>query len=113
MTTASQVGDILLTVQPGILPIDVPPVEVSVEPPQREFDKIAADIDSLTTLATKTTGAVIPLYRSDELARQVPDRSVPLITSDYEELWYKPIALLLVVALATTEWLLRKSAGLI
>lgn len=113
MTTASQVGDILLTIQPGILPVDVPPFEVSVEPPQREFEKIAADTESLTTLATKTTGAVIPLYRSAELAKQVPDRSIPLLDSIPEELWYKPIALLLVVTLATIEWLLRKSAGLI
>ncbi|HVX83858.1 MAG TPA: hypothetical protein VH253_03500 [Phycisphaerae bacterium] len=113
MITASQVGDVLLTVQPGILPIDVPPFEVSVEPPQREFEKIATDVDSLTTLATKTGGAVVPIYKSEELARQIPDRSIPLILSDFEELWYKPIALVLVVALATIEWLLRKSAGLI
>ena len=113
MTTASQVGDVELTVQPGVLPIEVPPVEVSIEPPQREFAKVATDVESLTTLANKTSGAVIPLYRSGELAKQVPDRSIPVIDSQTEELWYKPFALVLMVGLATVEWLLRKSAGLI
>ncbi len=115
VTTAAQVGDFTLQVKPGVLPEGngVSQATVTVEPPQREFEKIAADIQSLSTLATKTSGSVIPLVHAEELANDIPDRSVPVLISNTEELWYKPIALVLVVGLATLEWLLRKSAGLV
>ena len=103
----------MLTPQPGVLPIDVPSNAVTVEAPQREFERTAADVADMETLARKTTGAVVPVYEADELAKEIPDRSLPLLNSVSEELWYKPIALLLIVGLATVEWLLRKSAGLI
>jgi uncharacterized membrane protein len=112
-TTATQIGDFTLKVGAGILPIDLPTYTVTVEPPQREFETIVADVESMNTLAAKTTGAVLPLYKAEELAKQVPDRSLPTLVTNSEELWYKPIALLLVVGLATAEWLLRKRAGLI
>jgi uncharacterized membrane protein len=114
--TATQVGDYQLLIPPGVLPSEageVPPVGVVVERPQREFQNIGTDEVSLATLANKTTGAVIPLDDASQLAKKIPDRSMPVLISTSEELWYKPFALALVVALATIEWLLRKSAGLI
>ena len=115
VTTAAQVGDFTLQVKPGVLPGDsgVSNATVTVEPPQREFERIAADVQSLGTIAAKTSGSVVPLMHAEELANDIPDRSVPVLISNTEELWYKPIALVLVVALATIEWLLRKSAGLV
>ena len=114
--TAAQVGDFQLVIQPGVLPSgsgEVPAVAVTVGPPQREFQNIGTDTVSMVTLAAKTAGAVIPLNDAAELAKKIPDRSVPILIANSEELWYKPIALALVVTLATIEWLLRKSAGLI
>ncbi|MGN6368802.1 MAG: hypothetical protein ACTHN5_11120 [Phycisphaerae bacterium] len=115
VTTAAQVGDFTIEAKPGVLPADsgAGKSTVTVEPPQREFEKIAADVESLGTLAAKTTGRVVALPQAEELAKEVPDRSVPVLISNTEELWYKPIALVLVVGLATVEWLLRKSAGLV
>jgi hypothetical protein len=116
VTTATQVGDFQLQIQPGILPVQgdaISAYALTVEPPQREFEKITADFESLGTIAAKTSGAVLPINQSELLAKQVPDRSVPVLVSSTEELWYKPIALVLVVSLATLEWLLRKSAGLV
>ncbi len=113
MTTASQVGELTLAVEPGLLPVEIPAIEMSVEPPQREFEASTADVESLGTLAGKTTGQVIPVYRAGELTKLVPDRSLPTLMSLSEDLWFKPIALVLVVGLATLEWLLRKRAGLI
>ena len=112
MTTATQVGVFMLTVEPGILPVS-PTYEVTVERPQRELQTVTADMESLTSLATKTTGEVLPVYRAETLTKLVPDRSLASISSLSEDLWYKPIALVLVIGLATAEWLLRKRAGLI
>jgi uncharacterized membrane protein len=114
--TMTQVGDYQLVIQPGSLPGgagEVPPVAIAVQPPQREFQNIGTDTVSLATLATKTTGAVIPLNDAALLAKLIPDRSMPVLVSNSEELWYKPIALALVVLLVTIEWVLRKTSGLI
>ena len=115
VTTAAQVGEFTLQVKPGFLPGDsgVSKSMVTVEPPQREFEKIGADFASLSTIAAKSSGRVVALPHEEELAKEVPDRSVPVLVSNTEELWYKPIALVLVITLATVEWLLRKSAGLV
>ncbi len=113
-TTATQVGDYTLSLAPGILSVsDVPSYELTVAPPQREFEKVGADMTSLGSLAAKTTGAVVPLNAAATLTKLIPDRSLPILVSNSEELWYKPIALVLVVGLVTIEWLLRKSVGLI
>jgi len=97
----------------GALPVPVMPVTLNVMPPGREFEHITADLESLNTLASRTTGAVLPLPQADELAKRIPDRSLPVLTQRSEELWVKPIALVLVLLLLTIEWLIRKSAGLI
>ena len=111
--TAARVGEYTLVVQPGTLPVDLPPVDLVVEPPQREFENVTTDLASLRSIATKTTGAVVAPYATADLTRQIPDRSTPILMGQSEELWNKPFALLLVVLLATIEWLIRKSAGLI
>ncbi|HUO10654.1 MAG TPA: hypothetical protein VM008_20300 [Phycisphaerae bacterium] len=116
VTTATEVGDFKLKIQPGVLPAvegSTTEYAVTVEPPQREFEKLTADMESLGMLASKTTGAVVPIVNMEGLPKMIPDRSVPVLVSSTEELWYKPITLLLVVGLATLEWLLRKSAGLV
>ena len=97
----------------GGLPVPVLPVTLNVTPPGREFERITTDLESLTTLATRTTGAVLPLPQADDLSKRIPDRSLPVLTQRSEELWVKPIALAMVLLLLTIEWLIRKSAGLI
>lgn len=113
MTTATQIGEMTLRIEPGVLPTTVENLQILIERPGREMQTTTADLDSLETLATRTTGEVLPPYRADQLSKLIPDRGLPTIHSLSEELWDKPIALVLVVGLATIEWLLRKRAGLI
>ncbi len=110
---AMQLGDFTLQVQPGSLPVEVTPVELSVEQPQREFQTLTADRGSLDTLAKMTGGEVDPPYAAQEMAGKIPDRSMTVLRSESEALWSKPFALILVLLLATAEWMTRKRAGLI
>jgi hypothetical protein len=114
VTTATVVGAMTLLVAAGVLPVDVPAYELEVTPPGREFEKTTADMESLTMVSAKTGGQLLPLWREDELQKLIPNQSIlVLVSPPPEELWTKPIALVLVVLLATVEWLLRKAAGLI
>ena len=97
----------------GTLPIDVPPIDLTVSPPSREQSTTAADFDALNSLVAPTKGRLIPLPTAADLAKFVADRSVQSSVTEAEDLWNKPIALVLVVLLLTIEWLIRKSAGLI
>jgi len=75
---------------------------------------VTADVTSLASLTRRTGGRVVPAYDSNaEEFKKIPDRSLPVLKTQPEELWNKPFALVLVVLIATGEWLLRKSAGLI
>jgi hypothetical protein len=117
--SAEQLGDFTLQVKPGSLPVDPAAVELAVEQPQREFQNVTMDLQSLETLAhvhskdEASRGDVIPPYRQEDILKEIPDRSMMVLQTVPEELWNKPFALVLVLMLATAEWLLRKSAGLI
>ncbi len=112
-STARQLGEFRLIVKPGALPVDAAALELHVEQPQREQEALTADVQTLETIASRTRGAVLRPYDSGNLMKQIPDRSMPILHSQSEELWNKPFALVLVLLLATTEWLIRKRAGLI
>ncbi|HEY4330308.1 MAG TPA: hypothetical protein VGN88_11275, partial [Phycisphaerae bacterium] len=111
--TASQLGDFTLQVKPGALPLEVPAVEFEVNQPQREFETVTSDVQSLRSITKKTGGMVVEPYRAEEIKKEIPDRAMSILHTDSEELWNKPFALILVVLLATGEWLVRKRAGLI
>src|SRR5205814_1479118 len=107
--TAGQLGEFSLQVKPGVLPIEVPAAMVTVEQPQREFETVTADVASLQSLAKKTGGGVYMPHRFEEIGKVIPDRSLQILNTQSEELWNKPIALVLVLLIATGEWLVRKS----
>ncbi len=113
IVTATTVGKFTLSIPAGTLPVDVAAYDLEITAPGREFERSTADIEGLTMVSVKTTGSLLPLYRGEELLKLIPDRSIPSLLSLSEELWSKPIALLLIVVLATWEWLYRKRAGLI
>jgi hypothetical protein len=110
---AERLGDFTLQVKPGVLPVEVEGQELTVGRPQREFENVTADMASLQSLAKTTGGDVIPPYRAADVLKEMPDRSMMILQTQSEELWNKPFALVLVLAIATAEWLLRKRAGLI
>ncbi len=111
--TGNQIGSFQAQVKPGALPIDVPPIDLVVSPPSREQSTTAADMDALNSLVIPTKGKIVPLPHAADLATLIADRSVQTSNPLFEDLWNKPIALLLVVVLLTIEWLIRKSSGLI
>jgi len=112
--TAQEIGEFTLVPKPGILPVEISPApRLKIEQPQREFQETTVDMQSLKGIASRTGGAVISPSNSDELRKLIPDRSLNILSSTPEELWNKPFALVLVVLLATIEWLLRKNSGLI
>jgi hypothetical protein len=116
---AQKLGEFTVQIQPGAAPVEVTPVELSVEQPQREFQIVTSDRGSLESLAKTAASETIPppyvypAYQSEEIKSKIRDRSMLLLRTQSEELWNKPIALILVILLATSEWLIRKSAGLI
>lgn len=111
--SAGQVGAFRLTVLPGALPVEVPAVEFEVRLPDREFSNPTADMEAMQVLAVGSKGQVISLPQAEKLGELVPDRAVMAPLRVAEELWNKPLALILLVALLTAEWIVRKSAGLV
>jgi uncharacterized membrane protein len=111
--TGNQLGSFQAQARPGDLPIEVPAIDLEVSPSSREQSTTSADLDALTALTNPTKGKLIPLADAAELAKLVADRSVQSSLTESEDLWNKPIALVLILALLTTEWLIRKSSGLI
>jgi uncharacterized membrane protein len=111
--TGNQLGKFQAQVRAGVLPIEVPPIDLEVSPASREQATAAADLDALGALVNPTKGKIIPLPLAAELAKDVADRSVQSSITESEDLWNKPIALVLILAFLTIEWLIRKSSGLI
>jgi hypothetical protein len=93
--------------------VEVPAVEFEVRLPDREFSNPTADMEAMQVLAVGSKGQVIPLPQAEKLGELVPDRAVMAPLRVAEELWNKPLALILLVALLTAEWIVRKSAGLV
>ncbi len=111
--TATHIGKMRMQLTPGLLPVEVKPLEVEVVGPQREYANSTVDMTALRVLAERTEGKVVSVEKAGDLANLIVDKSQLTLNPVGEELWNKPIALILVVALVAAEWLLRKSAGLI
>ncbi len=110
-TTASRLGAFPRESPQGSLIQNVDPLRINVEAPRREQEIVTTDSVSLAKLGTPAP--VLEPTATDELAKLIPDRSLPVLISTPEELWNKPFALILMVLLVSIEWLIRKSAGLI
>jgi uncharacterized membrane protein len=88
-------------------------LDITVALPSREREKLNIDKDAMELLARKTGGSYVDLSTAESLVQKIPDRSEPVMLRRNEELWIKPLALVLAILLLSSEWLLRKSAGLI
>ncbi len=95
------------------LPAPLPPLRLQITQPNLEFRNLRADVPALTRLARATGGKVIPLPQAATLAALIPDRGIQTVQRRSHALWNQPLALALLVALLTAEWILRKRAGLI
>lgn len=83
-------------------------VTFECERPDDETRKAAADHDTLAALARETGGAVLLPSELNRLPELLPKRSVVTEQATTEPLWDAPLALLLIVLMATAEWLGRR-----
>ncbi|NNM87902.1 MAG: hypothetical protein HKL95_05225 [Phycisphaerae bacterium] len=111
--TPQSTGTIRISAAPGELPANVRPLALVAQQPDREFLNLSADPAALRRLVQKTGGQVLTPVLAAKLAELVPDRSLETVFRQSQQIWNKPIALLLIVVLLTVEWILRKRAGLI
>lgn len=83
-------------------------VQFECERPDDETRRAAADHELLRELAKETGGAVIEADQLATLPDLLPKRSVVTEHATIEPLWDAPLSLLLIVLLATVEWLGRR-----
>jgi hypothetical protein len=83
-------------------------VTFECERPDEEVRNSAADHASLAELAEGTGGAVIGPDRLDSLDRLLKRREIRTEVVRMEPLWDSPLAFLLVILLAATEWFGRR-----
>ena len=86
---------------------------IRVERPQLEARHIAADHDALERIAQATGGKVIDLDELETAFGQMPERSVQIPDDITEPLWDSKLVLIMFGLLISTEWILRKTFGLV
>ncbi len=90
-----------------------PAVDFRVEAPDRELGRRAADIADLRRAAEKSGGKYYDLKDVAALPRQLPaGRSVRLEAAEPRPLWNRPELMLMLAAVLSAEWLLRKQGRL-
>lgn len=88
--------------------------EIELLPPDEERRRPEADHALLRTLATETGGRFL-LPTPDDLAQlaQLPRRELRSEDPITERIWNTPLALILVILLAATEWAARRRLGVL
>jgi hypothetical protein len=106
------VGDLLLSVtDPALADLGLTqPLRVSAV--DDEMTNPRSDHARLTALAEQTAGAVVPLDELDRLKTLVPNRARITATDIREPLWASALALMVLGALLTLEWVVRRAIRL-
>ena len=79
----------------------------------RELRDAEADRPLLESLARETGGRVVNAADAAELVRTLPNRSIRTENPIRDPLWNSPGALLLVISVLASEWIVRRTARLI
>ncbi|MDX2115254.1 MAG: hypothetical protein SFZ24_06475 [Planctomycetota bacterium] len=87
--------------------------EAVISLPDDELRHPETDHGALARLAEETGGAVLEASDLSSLPERIPNRSLRLLNETTESLWDTPLALLVVVLLATLEWVGRRVIRLI
>ncbi len=77
-----------------------------------EYRSLAPDRALMEELARRTGGKVIAPSELGALARELPQRTVPLVEKLSRPLWHTPFFFLFALACLIAEWGLRRRAGL-
>lgn len=94
-------------VEPGLTAMGLEE-RIVVSRPDDELRRPEADHALLARLSEETGGRVFEIDQLDELPRELPNRRVTLVQERFETLWDTPLALIIVISLAATEWIGRK-----
>ena len=87
--------------------------EAIVTLPDDELRTPEADHALLARLSTETSGSALAIDELDTLPERIPNRKVRALNERTEPLWDTPLALLVVIFLATLEWVGRRVIRLI
>lgn len=86
----------------------------AVHTPLREYENPMIDKKVLEAIAANTKGVFLPITEIQKLPDLITARGTTYAYEAKEdELWDSPLAILLVVGVITTEWIVRKRARLI
>lgn len=99
-------------VEPGLVNLALR-AAVSVSLPDDELRRPQVDHALLARLADETGGAILTNDDLSRLAELLPNRRERLLSERAESLWDTPLALLLIAALLTFEWIGRRLIRLI
>lgn len=84
-----------------------------VDTPDLEMRRPEADHESMRRLAEATGGRMLDLNQWTEALAEIPDRGMQIPDDVTEPLWDSKLALILLILLLTTEWVLRKTFGVL
>ena len=91
-----------------------PAVDFTVEPQPGEKQRLRMDAAALRRAAERTKGRFYTAADADRLLDDLPEgRQVPVETLEPKTLWNRWPLLLLFLGLLITEWVLRKSGGMV
>jgi hypothetical protein len=91
-----------------------PAVDFTVAAPPGEFQRVQMDSGALEKAAKQTGGQFYTFETARRLLRDLPPgHQVPIESLPPEPLWNKWPLLLLLLALVSTEWILRKVGGMV
>ena len=110
-----RIGGFTLSVE-GVTPRlgDKPAVaRIEVAPTDPESVHLEADHQALERIAAATGGRMVALDKLDEVFGAIKDRSVQIPDDIREPLWDSKLVMLLFGILITTEWVMRKSFGML
>jgi hypothetical protein len=96
------------------LPGQAPAADFSVVAPEGEFERLRMDAHEMQQAAQQTGGRFYTVDTADRLLHDLPPgRQVPIESLPPEPLWNRWPLLLLFLSLLVSEWVLRKSAGMV
>ena len=89
-------------------------MDFTVEPQPGEKQRLRMDAAALRRAAERTKGRFYTAADADRLLDDLPEgRQVPVETLEPKTLWNRWPLLLLFLGLLITEWVLRKSGGMV
>lgn len=81
--------------------------EIEIAPPEAELARTEADPSAMKTLATRPEN-FLPISDVDQLSALIPPGRLTAVNDVNQELWDKPLSVILIVLLLGIEWILRK-----